>query len=290
MKGGVYKTEAGREIVEGLYRRALDGFRGCPFERLRVDAAGVGTHVLAFGDPGAPPVVAIHGSVSNSAAWLGCAADFAESFRFFCVDIPGEPGLSDPVRLDLRSGEPRAWLAAVLDGLGLRSARFATISLGSWYAMNLGLAESARVEALSMVTAGGFVPARASFLWKVVLLSMLGKEKAAERINRLVYRETRVPREVLEFQAAATEHFNPLLDPLPVFGDAELAAAPFPVQFIGGGRDALIDSARTARRIAALMPGADARVLPEAGHVILDQFPAVKAFLAAGSGASPRCT
>lgn len=79
----------------------------------------------------------IHGSVSNSAAWLGCISEFIENFCIYCVDIPGEPGLSEPKRCILNSEEPFEWLDLLLDSLKIDKACFVTMSLGSWYALNL---------------------------------------------------------------------------------------------------------------------------------------------------------
>lgn len=73
--------------------------------------------------------------------------------------------------------------------------------------------------------------------------------------------------------------FKPRTERLPVFPDDVLRRLTMPVQVTVGGRDALFDSADTARRLARCVPHATVHVLPEAGHALLGQTDAVLTFL-----------
>ena len=273
----VYKTEQGRQIVESLYRSILDDYQTLPFKQMFVSAAGVQTHVLRFGEPSNPPLIMLHGTASNSATWLGNVADFADTFCVYCVDIPGEPGLSEPVRFSLASQSPYEWLSQLLDQLSITSASFVTMSLGSWYALRLASRNPERVHCLTMITAGGVVPAKRSFLFKALLFMMLG-ELGQRMINKAIYHTTEVPSQVLEYQSIVSRHWNPITEVLPVFTDVEIQALTSPVQYFGGDHDALIDSVKTGERLRRLLPHADIHILEDTGHVIIDQFPAIKAF------------
>ncbi len=278
MDKSVYKTEAGRNIVEAMYRDILEAYSPYPFEQLFVTADIAVTHVLRFGDLSKPPLVMIHGSVSNSAAWLGSISYFIEDFCIYCVDIPGEPGLSEPVRCSLASEEPLLWLGSLLDRLGIDNTCLVTMSLGSWYGLNLVIHRPERVRALSMITAGGIVPAKTSFIFKAVFYMMLGR-LGQKMLNRSIYHKTEVPPEVLEFQRITSRHFNPVMEALPIFSDNQLRAIAVPIQFFGGDHDALIDSVKTGDRLNKLLPHADIHILKDTGHVIIDQFPLIKEFL-----------
>ena len=72
MTASVHKSEQGRVLVEGYYVSLLEIFPSQPRSA---------------------------GSMSNSASWLGILDDFADSFSLYCVDIPDEPGLSEPLRM-----------------------------------------------------------------------------------------------------------------------------------------------------------------------------------------------
>lgn len=174
MRKEVYKSVQGRKIVESRYREILALPIWSPFEELFVSTHVARTHVLRFGEPAKPPLLMLHGSASNSAVWLGNVAAFLDHFCAYCVDIPGEPGLSEPVRCGLHTDEPQRWLLSLMDALGLGVCSFATMSLGSWYALNVAIHAPGRVRAISMLTAPGLVPAKKSFLLLAILCAMLG--------------------------------------------------------------------------------------------------------------------
>ncbi|HJW41133.1 MAG TPA: hypothetical protein VJ476_07880, partial [Rhizomicrobium sp.] len=61
--------------------------------------------------------------------------------------------------------------------------------------------------------------------------------------------------------------------------DAALKRLTMPVFAILGGRDAMIDSAGTRRRLEAQVPGVDIRWLAEEGHFLRGQTETIDAFL-----------
>jgi len=280
MNTSVYKSEGGRDLVEKRYREILASYGGRPFEQRFPETSAGRTHVLDFGRKGKPPVLMLHGSMSNSATWLGCAGMFAERFHILCADIPGEPGLSEPARMPLASDAPLKWLDSLLDVLGLSRVARVGMSLGGWYALRFATRRQERVTAASLITAGGVAPERRDFIKKAMFCMIFGKP-GKKRLNRLIYHEVPVPPEVGEFQAIVNANFNPVVEPLPIFTDEELRGLTMPLQFFGGDHDALMDTPATAARLSALVPHAEVNILPDMGHVILDRFEAVRDFLSA---------
>ena len=65
-----------------------------------------------------------------------------------------------------------------------------------------------------------------------------------------------------------------------VSSDAELRALTMPVQAIVGGRDVLLRSDETRRRLAGLVPHVRVTVLDAAGHLLPPQTQAIAKFLA----------
>lgn len=281
MNRRVYRTEAGREAVETLYRNVLAGYSSHGFDQLFIPTEAGQTHVLRFGKKTNPPLVMIHGTASNSAVWLGNIPDFIDRFCVYCVDIPGEPGLSEPVRHTLKSDRPYVWLRSLLNGLDIGKAAFVTMSLGSWYTLNFSVRSPSRVRALSMITSSGIVPAKKSFIFKAVFFMMLGKP-GQKMLNKAIYHKTEVPPEVLAYQAIVSKHFIPVTEAVPVFRDAQLKRITAPIQFFGGDHDVLIDAVKTGKRLKKLLPHAEINILEDTGHVIMDQFPGIKDFLVSG--------
>ena len=69
----VFKTPEGREILMRRYDELLAGWP-LPLEKREVETTFGRAFVLAWGDPRNPPLVLLHGSMSNSAMWMGEAA------------------------------------------------------------------------------------------------------------------------------------------------------------------------------------------------------------------------
>ncbi|MFA7710918.1 MAG: alpha/beta hydrolase, partial [Candidatus Neomarinimicrobiota bacterium] len=218
MSKSVYKSREGRLILESLYRKALAAHLTPAYEQLFIPTEIAQTHVLRFGEKTNPPLIMIHGSVSNSATWLGNASDFIDHFYIYCVDIPGEPGLSEPTRMSLRSDAPNQWLTSLLNNLDIEKGSLVTMSMGSWYGLNFAIHNPEKVRALSMLTSAGVVPTKTSFIFKAIFYSLLGK-KGQKLISKTVWYKAEVPSELLEFQSAASKYFNPVMEPFPIFSD-----------------------------------------------------------------------
>jgi pimeloyl-ACP methyl ester carboxylesterase len=85
--------------------------------------------------------------------------------------------------------------------------------------------------------------------------------------------------EVLEYFMLIHRHFRPRRGLLPRFGDDALRGLAVPVLAIVGGRDSMLDSYGTRRRLERAQPLATVRLLPGAGHVLLGQTGMVLEFL-----------
>jgi pimeloyl-ACP methyl ester carboxylesterase len=75
------------------------------------------------------------------------------------------------------------------------------------------------------------------------------------------------------------QHFRPRSDVLPVFADEALGRLSMPLLAIVGARDAMLDSADTAARLARTVPRAEIDLLPGVGHFIPDQTARILEFL-----------
>jgi len=67
------------------FRRAL----AVPFEDLETDVEGCRVHGLAWGRPGGPGLVFVHGGGAHAHWWTHIAAAFTEDFRVVAVDLSG---------------------------------------------------------------------------------------------------------------------------------------------------------------------------------------------------------
>ncbi len=278
MNQAVYKSEEGRRQIEAAYRAHLDSPLGANLAKRTVETDQGSTFVIEKSEAGKPPLVLLHGSVSNSASWLGVIPLFAERFSVYCLDIPGEPGLSSQERLSLKSDSPARWLRGALDALGLEKAAFLGMSLGGWYALDFAITYPERAGALSLISAGGIGPEKPGFIFKAMFFLLLGK-RGQRMLNKAIYHKVEMPEEILEYQALVSKHFRPVNEGLPRFSDEELKRLRMPLQYFGGDRDALLDAKASVERLSALLPQAEAHLLEDTGHAIIDKFGDAKEFL-----------
>lgn len=280
----IYRTEAGARRLERHYRDLLAAWPVESEHRFVPTREGE-TFVCVSGPADAPAVVLLHGSGSNSAMWLGDVAAWSRDFRTYAVDLVGEPGLSARSRPALDSSAPAEWLDDVLDGLGIDHAAVVGISLGGWHGLDYAIRRPDRVDRLVALCPGGLGRQTMGWLPAVILLRLLGPWGVRRSVAMVAGIDPKTSGPELEYTAANFGEFLPRKERLPLFADEALRGLEMPVMIIVGERDAMLDSAETVRRAAAL-PHATVRSLPGVGHAVLGQTAPILDFLR-GFGTMP---
>jgi pimeloyl-ACP methyl ester carboxylesterase len=275
----VFKTPESREILLSRYGDILNSWP-LPLKKHMVDTSFGWIYTLEWGDPQNPPLILLHGSMSNSAMWIGEAAIYAEQFHVYAVDIPGEPGRSESIRLDLSSEEPVLCLEQVLKALRLGKIYLAGISMGGFFSLRFAAAFPDRVKRMALLCPAGVTSQRVSFFWKAIKLVVFGSNRS-ERTIRLVFGNAKVSDETIAYSRIISEHFTPVLS-IPNIPDKTLARITAPTLVIAGDQDVLLDSVKSIKRLKKLVPNLSSILLPGTGHVILDQAKSVTAFLLNG--------
>ncbi|WP_410610029.1 alpha/beta fold hydrolase [Amycolatopsis sp. lyj-109] len=259
----IYKSEAGAALLRERYLDALETWP-VPHDQVRVPTPEGETFVLVSGPAGAPALVLLHGSGSNSAEWAARIPALAERFRVYAVDIIGEPGLSAEARPPLDGDRYARWLEAVLAHFGVGRAAFLTSSFGGWLALDFAIRRPERVAALALRCPVGLGPMKKGFVVKAVLLALLGEKGRRKAVAGAVGEPESSP--VVAQQLLVAANYRYRTGPFPVFGDAALAGLTMPVYAVAGADDAMVDSATTKRRLEAA--GAVVDLVPGTGHYI----------------------
>jgi pimeloyl-ACP methyl ester carboxylesterase len=280
----IWKTPAGGEAVLARYREFL-GYWPVAHTRREVATAHGPTSVISCGPEGAPDVVLLHGSASNSASWLGDVGTLAQRFRVHAVDMIGEPGLSAPSRPPLASHVYADWLGEVLASLGVTRAALVGISLGGWLALEYATRRPEAVSAVVLLCPGGVGQHKNILLWALPLLLMgrWGRSKIVQRMAGPGASPTEASPEARaygEFMDLTFANFRPRTEVLPPFADADLARLTMPLLAILGAQDVMIDSAGTRERLVRNVPKAEIVWLPEAGHLLIGHAATIDGFLA----------
>jgi pimeloyl-ACP methyl ester carboxylesterase len=277
----IYRTATGAQAVEQHYRDLLSRWP-VPNTQQTLTTRYGDTFVIASGPETAPPVIALQGSGANSAMWLRQIGTWSQRLRVYAVDVIGEPGLSAPARPPLASDAHAEWLDDVLAGLGLGETALVGVSLGGWLAIDYATRRPGRVNRLALLAPSGVGRRKFGVLLAAVLLRPFGRW-GMRRTMRLVLgpaaSRSVADRSVAELALLVLRHFAPRMGAVPVFDDDTLRRLTMPVLAVVGGRDALLDSAGTRRRLTTTVPRATVRFLPAAGHLLPDQTLTVLKFL-----------
>ncbi|HWI60963.1 MAG TPA: alpha/beta fold hydrolase [Symbiobacteriaceae bacterium] len=272
-----YKSGAGEHAVLALYDRLLTHWP-VPHEFVTIPTRHGNTTMIASGEPTAPPLLLLHGSCSNSLSWMGDVQSYSRHFRVYTVDLPGEPGKSSPDRPPFTGPAYAEWLTDLLDGLKAPQVHLLGLSMGGYIALKFATHHPDRVSRLVLLAPGGVVNARLFWLLRVIFLSNFGR-RGAEAINRITFGETKVDPEAIAFMNLVMTHFRARFDPQPLFTDDELKRLTMPTLLIAGTRDAILPSEKIAARLQRLVPNLTARLLQDAGHVLVNLTDQINPFL-----------
>ncbi len=277
----IYRSDAGAAAVELHYRELLRSWP-VPNEALTVPTSEGETFVVASGSPAAPPVVALQGSGANTAMWLPQIERLARQLRVYAVDVIGEPGLSAPARPRLDSDAHARWLDDVLAALGLGETAMLGVSLGGWLALDYAVRRPERVTKLAILAPSGIGRRKLGVLLAALALRPFG-EKGLRQTMRLALgpgaADFAGDDPLGAFALLISRHFRPRTEPIPTFSDAALQGIAAPLLAVLGGKDAMIDSYETERRLTTIVPHATVHLLPESGHLLPDQTERVLRFL-----------
>ncbi len=281
MRNVVYRSAEAAGAVEAQYRRALERWP-VPKAELRLRTCQGPTFVLACGPDSAPPVMLLHGSQANSAAWLPDIALWATKFRLFAVDMIGEAGLSAQVRPELAGDAHALWLDDVFEGLGLAHAAIIGTSLGGWLALDYASRRPKAVQALALICPAG-IGRQKNFLLKALPLLLLGpwgKRKMRELVFGSAPRTLpETVRPLAELMETVGRAIKPRVVSIPQLTDSQLGQLGMPILAIVGGRDVLLDSRDTRERLQRTAPQAEICFIEEGHHFLPGQASRIMDFL-----------
>jgi len=263
----VFKSKEGKLQILSYYDNILKKWP-VPYEHININTRYGNTFIIASGDVSKEPVVMLHGSSTNSAMWMGDVLKLSKEFRVYAVDIIGEPGKSYESRPELQPLNYADWILDIFNELKINKANFVGNSLGGWMSLCFATQYPERVNKLVLIAASGIVPAKKSFLVKVICLSLLGS-KGIDKINGIVYGNLKVPDEVLRFGNLVYNNFNPRMGELYVFNDNELKSLSMPVLYIAGEKDALLQSGKTSERLMRILDKVEVNIIKDQGHVVI---------------------
>ncbi len=262
----VFKSDEGKREILAKYDDLLSRLE-TKYREVKVSTDFGETYVLEAGVGNHEVVVLLHGSCSNSAMWFGDMPRLALNYHVFSIDILGEAGSSEEVRLDLDGDEYALWLEQVLTRLGVSRMNIIGNSFGGWIAINFASKYNDMVDRLVLIASSGIVPVSVWFLIRCVFFMMLGRQGLV-LLNRMVFGRNDLPEEVINVSELIMKNFVPMVERLPVFSDEQMSHLAMPVLFIVGQEDATMDTHKAKERIENSIGDAEVDIIEECGHVV----------------------
>jgi pimeloyl-ACP methyl ester carboxylesterase len=175
------------------------------------------------------------------------------------------------------------WLDDVLRELAVSRVSIVGVSLGGWLALDYAIRRPGSVDRLALLCPGGIGRQKWGVMVAAALLMPFGRWglRTTMRLaaGGVLPAATPHSQEFADYLMLIHTHFRPRRDRLPTFDDDALSRLRMPVLVIVGGRDRMLDSFGTRRRLEQTVPHATVRLLPDAGHVLLGQSSVVLDFL-----------
>jgi pimeloyl-ACP methyl ester carboxylesterase len=152
-----------------------------------VEVLGVATHVAEAGS--GPDVVLLHGNPDTHTVWTQVIERLAPSHHCVAPDLPGFGTSRAPADFDCSLDNQGAWVAGVLDALGLERVHLVVHDVGGSYGLAFATRYPARLCSLTIFNTNFFPDYRWHFWARVWRTRVLGEIAMAIAIRPLFVRE-----------------------------------------------------------------------------------------------------
>jgi pimeloyl-ACP methyl ester carboxylesterase len=226
------------------------------------------THMLICGEQAAPAVLLLPGSGATATAWRDVAAGLSRSHRVIAADPIGQPGLSTPGDLPIKTaGDLAHWLDQVLDSLTITRAALIGHSYGAWIALRYALHAPGRVSRLVLLDPTDTL-APLSLRYRLHAIPLLARP-SAQRMRRFLAWETRGRPLDPAWLAVITSGQNLGRAKIVLPGPprpGQLAGLHIPALVIVAARSRAHDPRQITRRAQDRLPDVATATLPHATH------------------------
>ncbi len=252
------------DTLKGFYDSVL-GYWPVPKEKIYVQTSLGETFVIKSGDEKNPPMILIHGALSNSATWMADIKKLNEKYLTYCLDIPGDPGGSEDRRFSWHGPYFSQWIKECMDYLKIDKAVVGGLSLGGWASLRFAIDYPDRVSKLFLLAPAGLAPVKKA--WPMLFLSFMGNW-GRERILKMLFKGREITQELRIFFDVTAGNCKPRYGNVPVFSDDELSSLKMPVIYIGSKNDVLIDTERSHEKLSKHVSNLKSMVVDE-GHALV---------------------
>lgn len=192
------------------------------------------------------------------------------------MDIVGESGRSARTRLRRDSVQESAWLAEVLDALHIERAHVAGLSLGGWMTLAFAAYHPERVMKIVAMCPAPFIRLRWKFMLYGIRASLHPTTRAVRAMVDYMTTSPKVDRdEMTAMMLNIMRYRRPYMSRPRVLSESQLRQIQAPTLFLVGANEDIYDAASAAAYAARILPSVRTCIIPEAGHALNIEQPAL---------------
>lgn len=230
------------------------------------------THVVASGNPSAPPLVLLHGAATTSAMWSPIISTLSGTYRCYCIDTISDTNKSVASRPIRGVPDYIDWLGQTFSAVGIDKARVAGFSYGGWLAALLALHAPEHVSRLALLSpAATLEPIPIQFYVRLLSPGLLRSPALASRTMQWMSATPNAAADpAMNLVVECLMASRPRRMVLPtVLTDDELTRIRLPVTVLIGDRDVVYRGGPEAamRRARSHIPNVHAQLLPDTNHI-----------------------
>ncbi|GAB3900852.1 hypothetical protein GCM10028803_24480 [Larkinella knui] len=144
------------------WNRQVEALNGFTYERISIPTSFGNTRIWAANPhlTEAPTIVFFPGARTCGLFWDmdNALKPFRESYRYYIVEVNGQPSLSDGQNPGVKTNDYGRWATEILDGLAIKKTTIAGASLGGLICLKLCLESPERVKKAILVNPAGIQP------------------------------------------------------------------------------------------------------------------------------------
>ncbi len=247
-----------------------------PHEPISVPTRFGNTHINVSGSSELPPMVLLHAAGWSSTAWFANIGACSQGYRTYAIDIIGDAGKSRPTRRLETWVDHAAWLKDVLDGLALERAHVVGHSQGGWMALALAIGHPQRVDRLVLLApAASIAPFRWYVKLNILLAQRMIRTKAETMLKAASVKGFELEPAFVRMMDLVQEHCLPTTLMPTVYEDADLRSVSSPTLLLIGDQEKIYNLDRATRRARRLLPDVEIELIPNAGHMLIQEQPGV---------------
>jgi pimeloyl-ACP methyl ester carboxylesterase len=248
-----------------------------PHDSIDVKTSYGSTHINASGPGDGDPLILLHAAGLTSTVWFANIAELSARHRVYAVDTIADAGKSVADRLMTKRADYAHWLREVFDGLNIERGYLLGHSYGGWLTLNMALAYPERLRKIVLLApAASFRPL--GFITKLILY--LAEHKIHPPIRPFLKagaaKGAVIEESFIHLIEMVTRYCRPATSIWPkVYTEAELKQINLPALLLIGAGEKIYNPQKAIQRAQEWMPDLTAEIIPDAGHLLIMDQPAI---------------